>query len=225
MIKFDGGEVTERIKSKRILNGLNIVFFSVILFEALIVAVFSKNAASNWGLYIALYVQLGVFAVLYILFLVTLFARGGRRLSYAVCKEIAEGFYARGDLLAGDGKIEFSADYSGDVLTLSRKNFTGAIAVDPSRLTSADGLGGAGAKIELDLKPLKAVPSLYATAGTKLWLFLQAYYSLHGKQNGAESVTVTDNMSKTPLTLQVYADGAPAKSAENNYFIKKGLVK
>ncbi len=217
--------MTDRIKAKRILNGLSILFFSVILCEALIVAVLSKNATSNWGLYIALYVQLGTFAVLYVLYLATLFAQGGRRLNYAVCKEIAEGLLAREDMFKGGGVIEFSADYSGDVLTLSRKNFTGAITIDPSRLASAEALGGAGAKIELDLKALKAVPSLYATAGTKLWQFLQGYYALHGEKEGAESVTITDNMGKTPLTLTVFVKGAGAKKNTKNYFIEKGLIK
>ncbi len=225
MIKFDGDEVCDRIKVKRILNGLNIAFFSVILFEALILAALSKNAANNWGLYISLYVQLGVFVILYVIYLLTLFTQGGRRLNYAVCKEIANGLLAREDMFKGGGVIEFSADYSGDVLTLSRKNYTGAISIDPSRLTSADGLGGAGAKLELDLKPLKAVPALYATAGTKLWLFLQGYYALHGKDNGAESVTITDNMGKTPLTLTVFDKSVHATGAEKNYFIKKGLLK
>ena len=225
MIKFDDAETTMRIRSKRILNGLNIVFFSVILLEALIVAVLSRNAASNWGLYIALYVQLGTFVVLYIIYLATFFAQGGRRLKYSVDKAIAEGLLAREDMLKGGGDIEFSADYSGDTLSLSRKGYTGEITIDPARLKTAENIGGAGSKAELDLAPLKAVPSLYATVGSRLWQFLQAYYLLHGEKNGVQSVTITDNMGKTPLTLQVFKSGVTASNAEKNYYIKKGLVK
>ncbi|MDE7084954.1 MAG: hypothetical protein K2O81_06885 [Clostridia bacterium] len=225
MIKFDDGKITESVRRKRILNGLNLVFFTVILIEALIVAALSRNAASNWGLYIALYVQLGAFVLLYVMYLAMFFAKGGRQLKYSVSKAIADGMLEREAMFGGGGDIEFSADYSGNTLTLSRKGYTGEITINPSRLKSAQGLSGAGSKIELDLTPLKAVPSVYATVGSRLWQFLQAYYFLHGEKNGVQNVTVTDNTGKTPFTLQVFQSGVTAKNAENNYFIKKGLVK
>lgn len=228
MIKFDGEPITWLLRRKK--NALNIsyVVFAVLIVSAVAAATLARGAfqsGSNPNLYFAALSIAVIFLVGFICVIVFWVTPAERKLKYAVCKEIAEGLLAHEALLKGGDVIGFSADYEGDVLTLSRKNFTGEIKIDPSRITSVDGLGGAGAKIGLDLKPLKAVPSLYATAGTKLWQFLQAYYSLHGKDNGVKSVTVTDNMGKTPLTLPVFSGDAPVKSAAKNYFLKKGLVK
>ena len=228
MIKFDGEPTAGLLKRKK--NSLNTsyVVFAILLVSAVIAAALARGAyqsGANWNLYLAALCVALVFLVGFILIIALWVVPTEKKLKLAVGREIADGLLSREDMFKGGGVIEFSADYSGDVLSLSRKNYTGTIAIDPSRLTSADGLGGAGAKIELDLKALKAVPSLYATAGTKLWLFLQGYYALHGKENGAERVTVTDNMGKTPLTLTVFDKGAPVQSAEKNYFIKKGLIK
>ena len=228
MIKFDGEPTTRLLKQKKNVLNISYVVFALLLVSAVVAAALARGAyqsGANWNLYLAALCAALIFLVGFILVIALLVVPAERKLKFAVSKEIADGLLAREDMFKGGGVIEFSADYSGDVLTLSRKNYTGAISIDPSRITSADGLGGAGAKIELDLNPLKAVPSLYATAGTKLWLFLQGYYALHGKENGAERVTVTDNMGKTPLTLTVFDKGASEKSAAKNYFIEKGLVK
>ncbi len=228
MIKFDGEPTTSLLKQKK--NSLNTsyVVFAILLVSAVIAAALARGAyqsGANWNLYLAALCVALIFLVGFILIIALWVVPTEKKLKFAVSKEIAEGLLSREDMFKGGGVIEFSADYSGDVLTLSRKNYTGAISIDPSRLTSADGLGGAGAKTELDLKALKAVPALYATAGTKLWLFLQAYYLLHGKDNGAERVTITDNMGKTPLTLTVFDKDAAQKSGAKNYFIERGLVK
>ena len=230
MIKFDGAHITDAIKKKKLYTGSVYVFLALLLIAAVIAAVLTREAVltgkseHEYEYFVSL--SGAIVCLLTIIgFIVFLITPANRELNRCVCKTMANGLLAREDMFKGDGVIEFSADYSGDVLTLSRKNFTGAITIDPSRLTSADGLGGAGAKIEMDLKPLKAVPSLYATAGTKLWQFLQAYYLLHGEENGADSVTITDNMGKTPLTLTVFTKGVPAKQNTKNYFIEKGLVK
>ena len=228
MIKFDGTHITEAIKKKKLYTGIAYVLLAPLIIGSVISAVLTRDAViygkSEFEHLAALI--LAIVSLLAIIVVVIFFViPANREVNRCVCLSMASGLLEREDMLKGDGVIEFSADYSGDILTLSRKNFAGAISIDPSRLTSADGLGGAGAKIELDLKPLKAVPSLYATAGTKLWLFLQGYYALHGKENGAESVTITDNMGKTPSTLTVFSGGAPADGAAKNYFIEKGLVK
>lgn len=228
MIKFDEAQTTALLQRKKLALNTSYVIFAVLLVSAVGAAVLARGAYQsglNWNLYLAALIIALIFLVGFICVIAFWVVPTERKLKYAVAKDIAEGLLAREDMLKGGGAIEFVADYSGDTLTLSRKNFTGAISIDPSRLTTSDGLGGAGAKIEMDLKPLKAVPSLYATAGTKLWLFLQAYYSLHGEENGAESVTITDNMGKTPLTLTVFSKGAPENKIKKNYFIEEGLVK
>lgn len=228
MVKFDNSDVTTLIKKKKLCTEVTFVMFAVLLISAVISAVLTRNAIVEKSELKNEVYALCVTAVLLVCFIAVIIfyvAPTDRRLKLCVCKTIAEGLLERGDMFRGGGVIEFTADYSGDILTLSRKNFTGAISIDPARLATAQGLGGAGAKIELDLKPLKAVPALYGAAGTKLWLFLNAYYALHGKENGVERVTVTDNMGKTPYTLTVFDKSAPEKRGAKNYFIEKGLVR
>lgn len=228
MIKFDDKNITEALKKKKLYSEIAYVFFALLLISAVISAVLTRNAIVEKNelgnevsaLYLTAFLLAGFIAV--IIFYV---APTNRQLKLLVSKALADGLLAREDMLKGGGTLEFTADYQGDVLTLSRKGYTGVITLDPSRMTTADNLGGAGAKAELDLKPLKSSPSLYAAAGNRLLLFLQAYYLLHGSESGAESVTITDNMGKTPLTLQVYKSGTTVKNANKNYFIKKGLIK
>ncbi|MDE6691666.1 MAG: hypothetical protein K2K04_06820 [Clostridia bacterium] len=230
MIKFDGSHITDAIKKKKLYTGSVYIFVALLIIAAVIAATLTREVVLNgkseheYEYFVSLSGSI-VCLLIIIGFIVFLIIPANRELNRCVCKTMANGLLAREDMFKGGGNIGFVADYSGDVLTLSRKNFTGAITIDPTRIVSADGLGGAGAKIEMDLKPLKAVPALYATAGTKLWQFLQAYYLLHGEENGAESVTITDNMSKAPLELTVFLKDAPAKKNEKNYFIEKGLIK
>ena len=228
MIKFDDKNITAALKKKKLCTEFTCISFALLLISAVISAVLTRNAIVEKNelgnevsaLYLTAFLLAGFIAV--IIFYV---APTNRQLKLLVSKALADGLLAREDMLKGVGTLEFTADYQGDVLTLSRKGYTGVITLDPSRMTTTDNLGGAGAKAELDLKPLKSSPSLYATAGNRLWLFLQAYYLLHGSESGAESVTITDNMGKTPLTLQVYKSGTTVKNANKNYFIKKGLIK
>lgn len=228
MIKFDGGEMTRLIKKKKLCTEITLTILALLLISAVISAVLTRNAIvqkSELGNEVSALWITAFWLVCFIAVIIFYAAPTNRQLKKSVCKEIADGMLKREDMLKGGGKIEFSADYSGNILTLSRKGFTGEISIDPSRLKTAEGLGGAGAKIEIDLQPLKASPSVYSTAGSRLWLFLQAYYYLNGEKNGAEQVTITDNMGKTPYTLQIFAGGSPAKNAEKNYFIKRGLIK
>lgn len=225
MIKFDDGGTVRLLQKKKLSLNISYVLFALLIVSAVLAAVLARGAVSDdstWSNYICALAFAAVCLVAFIGVIVFFVIPADKKLKYAVCRQIAEGLFAREDMFKGGGVIEFVADYSGDTLTLSRKNFTGAITIEPSRVTVAGGLGGTGAKIEIDLTALKAVPSLYATAGTKLWLFLQGYYAVHGEENGAESVTITDNMGKTPLPLTVYVKGAPEKK---NYFIEKGLIK
>lgn len=225
MIKFDGSNITDAIKKKKLYTKIAYVLLLPLIICSVISAVLTRDAVlygKSEFAHIAALLLATVSLLAIIVIIIFFVVPANREISRCVCITLANGLLAREALLKGGGTIEFSTDYSGDVLTLSRKNFTGAISIDPSRITSAKALGGAGAKIEIDLKALKTVPALYATAGTKLWQFLQAYYLLHGKENGAQTVTITDNMGKTPLTLTVFPGDAPEKK---NYFIEKGLVK
>lgn len=228
MIKFDDKNITEALKKKKLYSEIAYVFFAVLLVSAIVAAVLTRGAVTNGENRVAHIAALCVFGAALICFIALLIffvIPANRQLKLLVSKALADGLLAREDMLKGGGTLEFTADYQGDVLTLSRKGYTGVITLDPSRMTTADNLGGAGAKAELDLKPLKSSPSLYAAAGNRLLLFLQAYYLLHGSESGAESVAITDNMGKTPLTLQVYKSGTTVKNANKNYFIKKGLIK
>lgn len=209
MINFDDDKICKAIKKKKFASNSAYLIFAVLLICAVVSAVLTRDALTNGKNQIAHISALCLTAaVLLALIAVIIFdvAPANRALTLCVCAALANGITARKDMLGGDGVIEFSVGYSGNVLTLSRNGFTGA-------------------DIELDLTPLKAAPALYATVGTKLWQFLSAYYFLHGKASGVKSVTVTDNMGKTPLTLTVFSADAAFKGAEKNYFIKKGLIK
>lgn len=227
MIKFDDPEISRLLQKKKGYLNISYLTFGIMIVAAVAAAVLARDVAgtSNWGLQIAVLSVAAVFLAAFVCVTAFLVMPAGKKLNFAVCKAIADGLLAREDMFGGGGNIEFNADYEGDVLTLSRKGFTGAVTIDPARLNPAESFDSAVGKIQLDLKLLKSVPSLYGAAGTKLWLFLQGYYALHGKENGAESVTVCDNTGKKPLSLQAFSGSAPAKNATKNYFIKKGLIK
>ncbi|MCM1545702.1 MAG: hypothetical protein NC033_01570 [Clostridiales bacterium] len=228
MIKFDDGETVRLLRKKKL--GLNAcyVIFALLLVSAVLAAVLARGVYSDGAfrsnhLYALAFAAVCLVALVGVIAFVT--APTERALKLAVNSKIAKELLSREDFFAGDGRILFAADYSGDVLTLTRQNYTGAINLDPFNQKSTENIAAAGTKIEFGLKELKAVPSLYATIGTRLWLFLQAYYFLHGAKNGVESVYIADNMGKKPVFLQVFAINAPLEKAKKNYFIKKGLIK
>lgn len=225
MITFNDDGLKGRLQHAKICSGINVGFLTVIFIAALVIAVCSKYAESNWGLYVGGLVFWGVLALVYVVCLFAIFLPAAKAAKRGVCETIAQSLLTREDFFTGGEEIEFVAEYSGDCLTLSRKGYTGEILIEPSRLQNLKNLGGEGAKIEFDLAPLAIVPSVYSTVGTALWQFLQAYYAIKGAQGGVKRVFITDCMGKKPTTLAVFNDGAPAKTSDKNYFIKKGLIK
>ena len=225
MVKFDSRQTLSAGQHKKICNGINVAYLSALFFFATVLAACSKYAERNWGLYLGGICLFGVLLVIYFisLFLITLPA--GRRLKRCVCKELADELLAEEEFLQGGGKIEFYVEYSGNVLTLSRKNYTGKITLSPERTESGAPLKSEGAKRQLDLTNLKPVPSVYATVGSLLLRFLSAYYSLHGESGGISAVTVTDCTGKKPYSLNVFGEGAPTAAKKSNCFLKDNLIK
>ncbi|MCM1438657.1 MAG: hypothetical protein NC131_05530 [Roseburia sp.] len=228
MIKFDDGEITRLLRKKKLGVNACYVLFALLLICAVLAAVLARGAYSD-DVQFGNHIYALAFAAVCLAALIAVWAivviPAGRALKLKVNSALAHGLLLREDMFKGGGEIEFEASYKGDVLTLSRKGYTGEITIDPTRLKGGENLGGKGAAVEIDLSPLKAVPALYATLGTRLWLFLQAFYFLHGEKNGVKSVKIFDNMGKSPCALQVFTAGAPAEKAAENYFIEKGLVK
>lgn len=226
MVTFNDTETLAAIQHKKICNGINTAFLTFLFITAVILAVCSRYAESNFGLFAG---GLCLWGVLLCAYLVSLFAitlPAGRKLKYRFCKIMAEGLLSREEMLKRGEHIELIADYSGNILTLTRKNYTGEIVISPAKSQSELKLGETGAKTEFDLTPFKTLPSVYATAGANLLKFLRAYYSLHGKENKNARVTITDNMEKAPVVFEIFSDREPDdKILKTDYFIKKGLVK
>lgn len=224
MVTFDGAETDRAIKNRRICNGLNVMYITLIAVAAVALAALSSRAEKFWGVYIGGLAAFGVLIAVYIVNIFTAFRPAGRELNRLICSAIASGFSEDEAILKGGGDIAFTANYSGNELELKREGFTGEIKLSAARVKEGENIASAGAAVRFDLTPLKAVPAEYGTVGTKLWLFLQAYYYLHAQEHGCESVTVTDNTGKTPLKLTIVADGKCTQPADKNYFIVKGLI-
>ena len=228
MISFNDDEITRLIKKYSVILNLSYVSFAVTLVSAVIAAALTKGAyadGANWEWYITSLIFALAFLVIFITLVAGFLVRESKRLKDAVCKRMCEGLLAKEEFFRGGEEIEFVTVYSNDCFIISRKGYTGEISIDPSRQQDVQNLGVSGAKIQLDLAPLKPAAAVYGIVGTRLWLFLQAYYSVHGEEIGVKRVLVTDCMGKEPLVLDIVRDGVPVKSSENNYFIKKGLIK
>ena len=228
MINFDDEKIERLIKKNTVSLNLSYVFFAVALVGAVIAAVLAKGAyvdGKNLGWHLTALIAACVALAGFIITVAGFRVRESRQLKYAVCKKMCEGLLADENFFKGGEQIEFIADHTRDTLSLTRKGYTGEIVVNPAKLQLLQSLGDAGAKIEFDLSTFKPATTFYATIGTLLWQFLQAYYFVKGAEIKVKNVFVTDKMSKTPLTLCIVHDGVTAKKTEKNYFIKKGLIK
>lgn len=222
MIKFDSAKTAAALARRVIYRGISIAFFVGLIIYGVILATCSKYAESNWELYLAFLCVYLMVLLSFAFFLIFFGAKPARELNHLICTTIADAFYEREDILKGSN-IRFTVTYSGDVLTLSREDYTGEIIISPSSFRDGKSVADGGAEIAFDLSALKAAPSVYSSAGEKLLRFLQAYYLVNAQKLSADSVTVTDDTGGAPREITIVANGNPV-GTDGNYYIKRGLI-
>lgn len=222
MIKFDSRETAEAILLRTLYKKIGVGLITVLIVFALVLAVCSRYAENNWGLYIGGLAFYGVLLVLSALYGIFFFARANAAAVLCVCKTVAAGIYAREELLQGE-TVRLSVSYSGDVLTLSRKDFKGKLIISPAAFTDNKPVAEGGSEIAFDLTALKPAPALYASVGEKLLCFLRAYYLKNAERANVKSAAVTDETGGKPWEAVLVENGTPAEAGKN-YFIKRGLI-
>ncbi|MDE7380189.1 MAG: hypothetical protein K2N14_03960 [Clostridia bacterium] len=224
MVNFDGEKISALIARKRKLNSANAIFFTVMLASALAAAVSSQYAEQIWALHISFICLFAVILSGFAAFNIFLVAKTGKTLKFELCSIIADAFTGREGFL--DGKnIDFVAELNGDVICVTRKNFTGTVSIDPSAFTGLDGIKVGSAEIKFDLSALKRLTSVYSDMGTYIWEFFQAYYTVNYAKGKYENVRVTDNTYKGPFELNLVDDGDLMGGNNRNYYIKSGILK
>lgn len=222
MIKFDGEETAAALTRRKTYGKITIAYIAALVLSGVCLAAFSGYAENNWNLYIVFLCVYSMAVLSFILFLVFFGSKPNKKLKYLVSKAIAEGFYARENILKG-GNMRFAVDYSDDILTFSRADYSGEIIISPYTFKDGHSVADGGTEIKFDLTALKDAPAVYSTAGEKLLQFLQAYYLINAGKLNASDVTVTDNTDGKPCEIVLVENGKPV-TATGNYFIKRGLI-
>ncbi|MGN0823842.1 MAG: hypothetical protein ACI4MB_02095 [Candidatus Coproplasma sp.] len=203
MVTFDNEQTKKDItRVKKLSNAVIAVLVITLCLEAA-VFYFTANIEEYLGISIALIVAQSVTLIaVVVLFAVKIRLEKG--VKQVILNALAIAMEERADLLSGDSEIALVATYSGDKLTLGRQN--------------------SFKDVTFDLSGIKPLRKIYSNFGTYIVEYLQGYYS-KGCGQGYESVTVTDGIGKNPLVIELVKGGEPCKGTENNYFIKKGLIK
>ena len=222
MIKFDSAETAAALTRRKLYGKITVGYITALILSAVCLAAFSGYAEKNWNLYIVFLSLYSLALLSFILYLIFFGAKPGRELNLAVCKTVAEGCCTREDLFKGDN-VRLTVNYSGDTLTLAREGYTGEIIISPVSFKGGSKVADGGAEIQFDLSALKSAPSVYSSVGEKLLSFLQAYYFVNTKKLNASSVTVTDATGGKPCEIIIVDNGKPV-AAENNYYVKRGLI-
>ncbi len=203
MVTFDNGQIKKDIARVKELSNAAICVLGLTLCIEIAVACLTANIEEHLGITIALIAAQGVgLLAVAVLFVFKIFAEKG--VKQGLITTLATALEERADLLSGDSEIALVATYSGDKLTLSRQN--------------------SFKEVTFDLSGIKPLRKIYSSFGTYIVEYLQGYYAENIGQ-GYQSVTITDGMGKNPLVIELVKDGKPCKKTENNYFIKKGLIK
>ena len=203
MVTFDNGQIKKDIARVKELSNAAICVLGLTLCIEIAVACLTANIEEHLGITIALIAAQGVgLLAVAVLFAFKIFAEKG--VKQGLLTTLATALEERADLLSGDSEIALVATYSGDKLTLSRQN--------------------SFKEVTFDLSGIKPLRKIYSSFGTYIVEYLQGYYAENIGQ-GYQSVTITDGMGKNTLVIELVKDGKPCKKTENNYFIKKGLIK
>lgn len=203
MVTFDNEQTKKDIaKVKKLSNAAIAVLVITACIEAA-VFYFTVNIEEHLGISIALIVAQGV-ALLAFAVLFAFKIRLEKGVKQGVLTTLATAMEERADLLSGDSEIALVATYSGDKLTLSRQN--------------------SFKEVTFDLSGIKKLPKIYSNFGTYLVEYLQGFYA-KGVEKGVNCVTITDNVGSGASVIKLVEGGKPCKKTENNYFIKKGLIK
>ncbi len=212
MITFDKGELPALVKRRANYKTVNYILIAVLAVLAIATAVLSgrvdiSTPDAKWTLYIVFLAVTLCLVVATVAFNLIFVTRANGRVKYAVAQTIATAFYSREQtLLQGDAAVKFTVKYVGSTLSVLRE-------------------GQEDDPLEFDLSELRILPSFYAATGTQIWAFMHGYYAHNAQTDGYESVTVTDEMGRKPLELEILKVGVPCGNTEKNYFLKKGLIK
>lgn len=203
MVTFDSEELKKLIKDRGTYSKGTTYIFVISLCIGVIAAALTADVDKFYVVIFALLGSLVVGVVATVIFFIK--TKGlEKRIGDEVKKTLATAIVCVPDLLSPDLKIAFVATYSGDNLTLSRQNTF--------------------KEITFDLSGIKKSPKTYSNFGTYLVEYLQGYFAVHTAK-GCQSVTIADNIGGRAEVIEIVACGKPCNKAENNYFIKRGLIK
>ena len=206
MVTFDSEQIKKYIARVRLFSGLSVgafvTAFCVGVFSA--VAVVSMKEQAN--LITVTWIIASVAAVALVVFF-TLLKLNEMWLSDCVAKVIAVAMEENSDLYTGDSEIALVAEYVGNNVTLYRQNSL--------------------KKIIFDLSGIKKSVRTYSNFGTRLLQFLEGYYFKHSE--GYSNVTIADYFDKRNNKLDNFSiienGEVCVYRPENNYFLKRGLIK
>ncbi len=223
MVKFDSSAIISTVDRRAKAGKINRAAFPAELILALAAAALAPYTDKLLAVFLPFLAVSVAGALALLLFNLLYVVKLNKSLKREVAKEIAAAFEKNASVLAGAETVEFTVEYAGDILTLTRKGGLGEVKISSSTFAAGEKLTHSANRLQFDLKELKRAPSVYSSAGELLWQFLQAYYGLN--QAGIDRVTVTDLTGGKPLELTAVQGGKPIKPIDNNYFIKTGILK
>ncbi len=205
MVEFNDNQTQALIKRLSAFKGVTLAAFLVAFCFGMIAAGLTARVEEYAGMITALLITVGIDVALLIAITVPLVITV-KKIDSAVYTAFARAMYENEDMLKGDTEIAFTAAYSEGKLTFSRQHSTKEIIFCLSNIG-------------------KAV-SAYTAFGTRLTEFLDGYYSVHLNE-GYKNITITDEIAGTPETLTIVENGSlyASRGNNNNYFIKRGLIK
>lgn len=202
MVTFDSEQIKKYIARVRLFSGLSVGAFVT----AFCVGVFSAVGVGSTRLFAVTWIIASVAAVALVVFF-TLLKLNEMWLSDCVAKVIAVAMEENSDLYTGDSEIALVAEYVGNNVTLYRQNSL--------------------KKIIFDLSGIKKSVRTYSNFGTRLLQFLEGYYFKHSE--GYSNVTIADYFDKRNNKLDNFSiienGEVCVYRPENNYFLKRGLIK
>ncbi len=127
-----------------------------------------------------------------------------RKYAELMHKYIAEGFYARKNILNVKGHVAFDLSLAGDKISVMREN--------------------GGEYVQFDLAPVSRYPSVCANAVRLVKRFICGYYFKAAQQGDIDSVILYDKIQKRTKKYIYVENGKPKSKGKLSYFIRHGLI-
>lgn len=200
MVDFSDEQTKKYVaKAKKLALARNFVI-AVFLCLAVIAACFVAGGESQLTAALITLIFCGVVAVCAVCLIVASVACSAK-LKELVCRQIAAQTQ-NSNILCEDDNIALVATYSGGKMTISKVNSLKEVC--------------------FDLSALKKIVGIYSNFGVLFNEYLIAFYAKN--KGDYKTVTITDSVGKQSEEFTILANGKLVCDAQNNYFIKKGLL-